>query len=194
MPDLPPTLFSPTGRLPAVERVLQQAVGSSSSSSAAADASSQSTLVFALQCANGIAVVTTVPQSPYLHVPTPKSKSKSNTNTTISCSSATNTTGNNTTNTTTNTTDSKLSETETQTTSLLLLLDNQSVPAAPFTQLTANTWGVTGGHSVQARVVQRYWHDLASDLRRQQQQQQATTARGTTAAVLARRWADVVQQ
>ena len=192
MPDLPPTLFSPTGRLPAVERVLQQAVGSSSSSSAAADASSQSTLVFALQCANGIAVVTTVPQSPYLHVPTPKSNT--NTNTTISCSSATNTTGNNTTNTTTNTTDSKLSETETQTTSLLLLLDNQSVPAAPFTQLTANTWGVTGGHSVQARVVQRYWHDLASDLRRQQQQQQATTARGTTAAVLARRWADVVQQ
>lgn len=187
--DLPPTLFAPNGRLPAVERILQQTLGDM-------DASGSGTnLVVALQCRDGIAVVTTVPQSPYLYT-------GNNTNT------------NNTYNSTGNQTaaqDSPQKEASNSTSQSLLLDDCDSndnneaalVIPAPFVSLSSSVWGVTAGNIVHARVVERFWHEIASDMRRQEMAVDvidgpagANGGKELTfqTAVLARRWADYVQQ
>lgn len=56
LPDLPATVFSPTGRLHAVE----QYVGASNSDNP------QWNLAIALRCKSGVVVVTTIPRSPHL--------------------------------------------------------------------------------------------------------------------------------
>jgi hypothetical protein len=170
--DLPPTLFAPNGRLPAVERILQRTFGDT-------DASQSGTnLVIALQCRDGIAVVTTVPQSPYLYTP----------------SSNNNSTGN-------QTAQEDSPPKEAVSTSLLLDdSDNTEAAAvvipAPFSSLSSSVWGVTAGNIVHARVVERYWHEIASDMRRQEMAVDGANGKDLTfqTAVLARRWADYVQQ
>jgi hypothetical protein len=169
--DLPPTLVAPNGRLPAVERILQRTLGDT-------DASQSSTnLVIALQCRDGIAVVTTVPQSPYLYT----------------TSSSNNSTGN-------QTAQEDSPPKEAVSTSLLLDDDDNNEMAAvipaPFSSLSSSVWGVTAGNIVHARVVERYWHEIASDMRRQEMAVDGTNGKDLTfqTAVLARRWADYVQQ
>jgi hypothetical protein len=176
--DLPPTLFAPNGRLPAVERILQRTLGDTD-----APQSSSTNLVVALQCRDGIAVVTTVPQSPYLYTP----------------SSINNSSGNQTTQE-----DSPQKEVGKHTSLLLDDCDNNeaadAVIPAPFSSLSSSVWGVTAGNIVHARVVERYWHEIASDMRRQEMAVDGTSGGANggkltfQTAVLARRWADYVQQ
>lgn len=175
--DIPPTIFSPTGRLPAVERVLQETVEGVSGSTAG-------TLVFALQCRNGIAVVTTVPSSPYLHLYTPPAPTNS-----TSCNVVITTTTNSTNSNTTTQDDTKEPTAETS----LLLEEESLLPPAPFSLLTDSVWGVTAGNAVHGRVVQQVWHELASNQRRQQADH-VDDVSSVAAAVLARKWADIVQQ
>jgi hypothetical protein len=171
--DLPPTCFAPNGRLPAVERILQRTLGDTD-----APPSSDTNLVVALQCRDGIAVVSTVPQSPYLYT------------------SSGNSTGN-------QTMQEDSPQKEALSTSLLLDdCDNSeavdTVIPAPFSSLSSSVWGVTAGNIVHARVVERYWHEIASDMRRQEMAVDGTGANGGKltfqTGVLARRWADYVQQ
>jgi hypothetical protein len=186
--DLPPTLFAPNGRLPAVERILQQTVGGSPQS---LSSGSGSNLVVALQCRNGIAVVTTVPRSPYM-----------------STYASANATSTNSTGSPMQLTPNKKEDTQEQEagTSLLLDLDyydddddddddETTVTPASFVSLSSSVWGVTAGNIVHAKVVERYWHEMASDLRRQETNVDAASGKLTfPTAVLARRWADYVQQ
>jgi hypothetical protein len=171
--DLPPTLFAPNGRLPAVERILQRTLGDTD------EPQSSTNLVIALQCRDGIAVVTTVPQSPYIYTPS---------------SNNSNSTGN-------QTAQEDSPQKESVSTSLLLDDDynNEAAAAvipAPFSSLSSSVWGVTAGNIVHARVVERYWHEIASDMRRQEMAVDGANGKDLTfqAAVLARRWADYVQQ
>jgi hypothetical protein len=178
--DLPPTLFAPNGRLPAVERILQRTLGNDAhlSSMAGGAGASSTNLVVALQCRDGIAVVTTVPQSPYLstHVYTTNSTNNSTGNQTQEDSPEKGIAG----------------------TSLLLDDDYDNVIPVPFVSLSSSVWGVTAGNIVHARVVERYWHEIASDMRRQEMAVDGGSPSGAKltfqTAVLARRWADYVQQ
>jgi hypothetical protein len=179
--DLPPTLFAPNGRLPAVERILQRTLGDTND--VPPSSGTGTNLVIALQCRDGIAVVTTVPQSPYLY--------------TCTYTASNNSTGNQTMRE-----DSPQKEAGTFTSLLLDDCDNNeavdSVIPAPFSSLSSSVWGVTAGNIVHARVVERYWHEIASDMRRQEMAVDGTGANGGKltfeTAVLARRWADYVQQ
>jgi hypothetical protein len=179
--DLPPTLFAPNGRLPAVERILQRTLGDAD----VPPSSSGTNLVVALQCRDGIAVVTTVPQSPYLYTP------------------SSNDTNNSTGNQTTEPEDSPPKEAGKHSSLLLDDCDNNEVAGtvipAPFSSLSSSVWGVTAGNIVHARVVERYWHEIASDMRRQEMAVDGTGANGGQqltfqTQVVARRWADYVQQ
>jgi hypothetical protein len=75
-----------------------------------------------------------------------------------------------------------------------------AVIPAPFVSLSSSVWGVTAGNIVHARVVERYWHEIASDMRRQEMAVDGTSGGANggkltfQTAVLARRWADYVQQ
>ena len=59
--DLPPTIFSPTGRLHPVERIAKDV---------ASPFTPYSNLVVGLTCKDGIVVISTIPLSPYLNVST----------------------------------------------------------------------------------------------------------------------------
>jgi hypothetical protein len=59
--DLPPTIFSPTGRLHSVERVMKAATTSHNPTA---------NLLVAVTCRDGLVVVSTVPVSPHLNITT----------------------------------------------------------------------------------------------------------------------------
>lgn len=177
--DLPLTVFAPSGRLVALEHVVPKVRQPWDVSNS---------LIVALHCHQGVVVVASLPQSPYLYDP------KQNT-----------TTNNATTNQTLpgplwilddddndddDQNDCDHNDTRSAPVELASSTQKSSVPTSPpFCRLGPRIFGVTAGPAIDAQIVRSHLHDLADAMMRQQQQPQQGSA-----AYLARRWADVVHQ
>ena len=116
--DLPPTVFAPSGRLFSIERMMQAVSNPQDPSS---------NLVIAIHCKEGIVVVSTEPQSPYLH------RYRENNTTTTASEAAQNSSR----------------------TPLLLLDEDSWIPPAPFSRLSSHLWGVTAGNAVDSQILRR---------------------------------------
>ena len=154
--DLSPSMFAPGGRLYSVERV-----GHALSN----PLSTSNNLVAAVQCAEGVVVVATLPESPYL----PRNVTYHHVKTTAS----------------TTTTSSPKDQEESTTTFPLLATPHTGIPRAPFARLSSTMWAVTAGHPVDSQLVRIKLHRLAETLRHEQQDDRPD--------VLARRLADNLQ-
>lgn len=128
--ELPPNVFTPSGRLPSVERLLDMGSDGLDQSS---------TLVVAIHCRDGIAMVATLPRSPYLYDPeVPESEEN-----------------------VTNTTSLWLVEGEADDT-----VAGRTKIEAPFCRLGPTLFGVTGGNAVDSQVLRDFvLHDLAQSCR-----------------------------
>jgi len=155
--DLPHNVFDPSGRLRLVEKILPLSQLPSDPSG---------TLVIAIRCRDGgIAVVSSLPRSPYLYDPPPPSGNNATTTTT-------------TTNTTTNaaSTPSNSTATENYTQPLLLSDDDgdgdEQIPkflmlsTTPFCRLTSRLFGVSAGNAVDSQWLRTSMFDASRRARR----------------------------
>jgi len=129
--DLPTNVFAPSGRLLSVERILPL-------TTTMADTSSN--LVVAIHCRDGVAVVASLPRSPYMYDPThPKITNSSNT-----------TAGNE------------------STPPSLRIFDETSAEYswnAPFCRLSTGLCGITGGNAIDSQILIDTLYDYAQGAR-----------------------------
>lgn len=133
---LPPTIFAPGGRLPSVERTMQ----------AVNRDDDMNNLVVAIQCREGIVVVTSQVVSPYLVT--------TNLTTTTNALAAHDA---NKTNATTNTTNSFSSFPS-------LLLPDTGIARPPFLRLATHLWGITAGNAADAQILRIQMHGVAETI------------------------------
>ena len=133
--DLSPSMFAPGGRLYSVERVGHALSNPQSTSN---------NLVAAVQCTEGVVVVATLPESPYL----PRNVTYHHVKTTTTSSPK-----------------------DTGSTSIfpLLATPHTGIPRAPFARLSSTMWAVTAGHPVDSQLLRIKLHRLAETLRYEQQ-------------------------
>jgi 20S proteasome alpha/beta subunit len=125
--DLPPTVFAPGGRLYSVETALRDVHNPLNPSS---------NLVIAVKCKEGVVVVTTLPQSPYIY-----NNVRNETETTSNASS------------TTNESENVSDESPKDNSSSLLWRDYYTTP---FVQLDRRIWGVSAGQAVEGQLLRRH--------------------------------------
>jgi len=114
--DLPPTVFAPGGRLFSVERMMQAVSNPQDSSS---------NLIIAIRCRDGVVVVSSEPQSPYLHQ---YRENRTAINETKNASG---------------------------TPLLLEPERDSLLPSAPFCRLSPHLWGMTAGNAVDSQILRR---------------------------------------
>lgn len=131
--DLSPSIFAPGGRLFSVERTLQ-AVNLDDP---------MHNLVIAIQCRDGIVVVTSQVVSPYLL-------------TTNLTTSAAKTQGDSNETTTSSTSFSSFPS---------LLLPDTGVARPPFCRLSTRLWGITAGNAADAQLLRLQMHGVAESIR-----------------------------
>ncbi|KAL7566199.1 hypothetical protein ACA910_011272 [Epithemia clementina (nom. ined.)] len=150
---LPPYAFAPGGRLLSVQVAAEAGLLDNPSNN----------VVSAIRCRDGVIVVATVPESPYL---------ARNNLTTITTESTTQTTTNN-------------NATTAASTLLPLLMPETGVARPPFLRLSTNMWAATAGNHVDSQLLRLKLHRIAEDIREEDQ--------GDRPDVLARRLADNLQ-
>ena len=134
------------------------------------DVGEEATVAVALKCRDGIVVVCTMPNSPYVYY-----DQKGATNVTLEEDKG-------------NDSSSSMSLS-----SSVLLWDeenNLSAAAPPFAHLSPGLFGVTGGNTIDSQILRTKLHLLAASGR---YDEDAVTVQSCSASVLARRWADQCQ-
>ena len=149
--NLTPTIFAPGGRLFSVERAMEAVNRDHPSNN----------LVIAMKCKEGMVVVTSQVQSPYLSFPTDAMPDD----------------------------DAEGVETAGQESSSFssLLLPDTGVPRPPFSRLSTKLWGVTGGNAADAQLLRLQLQGVSDNLRFQEDSEDDSLAHP---GMVARRLAD----
>jgi 20S proteasome alpha/beta subunit len=156
--DLPPTVFAPGGRLYSVETALRDVHNPLNPSS---------NLVVAIKCKEGVVVVTTLPQSPYIYNHVRNETDTTSTNATSTTDES-----------------DKVSDESPQVNSSSLLWSDYCT--TPFVQLDRHIWGVSAGQAVEGQLLRRHrLLDAAEQARR--------TSGNVQVGILARNVADAHQ-
>jgi len=181
--DLEPTIFSPTGRLHPVERTMEQV----------RESHPRNNLVVALQCQDGMLMLSTVTLSPYLNTTvTPfdsSSSSSSNSNSSSSSSSSSTRSG---------------MDTNTSASSSLFIISNESSESdekdndaasmiLPIVDLTPGVLGATAGQPLDSQVLRLRLQSLAHSLVQDDLDQIEPRSDSLSVSKLARQLADQLQ-
>jgi 20S proteasome alpha/beta subunit len=167
--DLPPTVFAPGGRLLVVERVADTV-------SRLEPYDPSSNLVIALRCRDGVVVVTSLPQSPYLPTGSTRGVSQNS-------------------NSTTNTDAHEPPDQETFFEALLMDHSRQFIARtnlfcrlgpAVTSPSRSSVWGITAGNAVDSQILRRQLQNHAENLR--------TSLDDARPSILARKLADSRQR